>query len=133
MRRKGENQSLEIGSNSFIPGFETQCIGAKAARSAIINVTFLKTTATRTQGKAACLRSKVHEVRKRSSRAGRRVCQGRTEFDTLEEYRQSNHNNIMNRKTEAVRNEFLEALLEKIVDGMTAELPDAMIGNAPRE
>jgi hypothetical protein len=39
----------------------------------------------------------------------------------------------MNRKTEAVRNEFLEALLEKIVDGMTAELPDAMIGNAPRE
>ena len=40
---KGENYSLELGSNSFIPGFEDQLVGKKWRRSEV-NVTFLKIT-----------------------------------------------------------------------------------------
>ena len=39
---KGENYSLELGSNSFIPGFEDQLVGVKAGESKESNVTFLK-------------------------------------------------------------------------------------------
>jgi trigger factor len=126
---KGENQSLEIGSNSFIPGFETQCIGAKAGEERDINVTFPENYGNEElKGKAAVFKIKVHEVREKIlPELDDEFAKDVSEFDTLEEYRQSIQNNIMNRKTEAVRNEFLEALLEKIVDGMTAELPDAMI------
>jgi trigger factor len=127
---KGEKHSLEIGSNSFIPGFETQCIGAKADEEREINVVFPENyNAEELRGKAAVFKIKVHEVREKLlPELDDEFAKDVSEYDTLEEYRQSIHDNILNRKTEAVKNDFLDAVLSKIVDNMTVELPDAMVG-----
>ena len=61
---KGENHSLELGSNSFIPGFEDQLIGSKAGDELEVNVTFPETYhAENLAGQPAVFKVKVHEVK----------------------------------------------------------------------
>ncbi|MBS4461121.1 trigger factor [Aerococcaceae bacterium zg-B36] len=61
---KGENHSLELGSNSFIPGFEDQLVGAKAGDEKEVNVTFPEEYhAENLKGQAATFKVKVHEVK----------------------------------------------------------------------
>ncbi|MFK8242948.1 MULTISPECIES: trigger factor [unclassified Facklamia] len=61
---KGENHSLELGSNSFIPGFEDQLIGVKAGDEKEVNVTFPEEYhAENLKGQAATFKVKVHEVK----------------------------------------------------------------------
>jgi trigger factor len=126
---KGEQHSLEIGSNSFIPGFETQCIGAAAGEEREINVTFPENyNAEELKGKAAVFKIKVHEVKEKLlPELDDEFAKDVSEFDTLAEYRQSIQDSIQKRKSDAVRNDFLEALLNQIVETMTVELPDAMV------
>ncbi|ROY87071.1 trigger factor [Enterococcus gallinarum] len=61
---KGENYSLELGSNSFIPGFEDQLVGVKAGESKEVNVTFPEDyQAEDLAGKDAVFKVTVHEVK----------------------------------------------------------------------
>lgn len=61
---KGENYSLELGSNSFIPGFEDQLIGKKAGEEVEVNVTFPEDyQAEDLAGKEAVFKVTVHEVK----------------------------------------------------------------------
>lgn len=61
---KGENYSLELGSNSFIPGFEEQLVGTKAGDSKDVNVTFPEDyQAEDLAGKEAVFKVTVHEVK----------------------------------------------------------------------
>lgn len=60
---KGENYPLELGSNSFIPGFEDQLIGAKPETEVDVNVTFPENYHEHLAGKAALFKVKVHEVK----------------------------------------------------------------------
>ncbi|MDO4432143.1 MAG: trigger factor [Aerococcaceae bacterium] len=61
---KGENHSLELGSNSFIPGFEDQLVGSKAGDELDVNVTFpAEYHAENLAGQAATFKVKVHEVK----------------------------------------------------------------------
>ncbi|MBF6625589.1 trigger factor [Tuanshanicoccus lijuaniae] len=61
---KGENHSLELGSNSFIPGFEDQLVGVKAGEEKDVNVTFPEEYhAEALAGKEATFKVKVHEVK----------------------------------------------------------------------
>ncbi|MBR7928017.1 trigger factor [Aerococcaceae bacterium zg-ZUI334] len=61
---KGENHSLELGSNSFIPGFEDQLVGVKAGDEKEVNVTFPEEYhAENLKGQAATFKVKVHEVK----------------------------------------------------------------------
>ena len=61
---KGENQSLELGSGQFIPGFEDQLVGAKAGDEVEVKVTFPEDyQATDLAGKAAVFVTKVNEVK----------------------------------------------------------------------
>ncbi|MDK6784903.1 trigger factor, partial [Enterococcus faecalis] len=61
---KGENYSLELGSNSFIPGFEDQLVGKKAGEEVEVNVTFPEDyQAEDLAGKEAVFKVTVHEVK----------------------------------------------------------------------
>ncbi|ALS01403.1 trigger factor [Enterococcus silesiacus] len=61
---KGENYSLELGSNSFIPGFEEQLVGKKAGEDVEVKVTFPEDyQAEDLAGKEAVFQVKIHEVK----------------------------------------------------------------------
>lgn len=63
---KGENYSLELGSGSFIPGFEDQLVGAKAGDDVEVKVTFPEDyQAEDLAGKEAIFKVKVHEVKEK--------------------------------------------------------------------
>lgn len=60
---KAENYNLELGSHSFIPGFEEQLVGKKANDELDVNVTFPEQYIESLKGKDATFKVKVHEVR----------------------------------------------------------------------
>lgn len=60
---KAENYSLELGSNSFVPGFEDQLVGHKAGENVDVNVTFPEQYVPELAGKKALFKCVVHEVK----------------------------------------------------------------------
>ena len=62
---KAEKYDLEIGSNSFIPGFEDQIVGMKAGEEKDINVKFPENYANHLAGKDATFKIKLHEVKEK--------------------------------------------------------------------
>ena len=62
---KADNYSLELGSNSFVPGFEEQLVGHKAGEDVEVNVTFPEQYVPELAGKKALFKCKVHEVKEK--------------------------------------------------------------------
>ena len=62
---KADNYSLELGSNSFVPGFEEQLVGHKAGEDVEVNVTFPTQYVPELAGKKALFKCKVHEVKEK--------------------------------------------------------------------
>ncbi len=60
---KAENYSLELGSNSFVPGFEDQLVGHKAGEKVDVNVTFPTQYVPELAGKKALFKCTIHEVK----------------------------------------------------------------------
>ncbi|MBQ8851828.1 MAG: trigger factor, partial [Oscillibacter sp.] len=60
---KGENHSLELGSGSFVPGFEEQVIGMKAGEEKDLDITFPEQYTPELAGKAVVFKVKVNEVK----------------------------------------------------------------------
>ena len=126
---KGENYSLEIGSNTFIPGFEVQLIGTAAGEDTEVNVTFPEDyNAEELKGKAAIFKCHVHEVKEKIlPEADDEFAKDVSEFDTIAEYRKSIEDKLLKQKEARTRDDFLDLLLAQIVDGMKVDLNDAMV------
>ncbi|MBP5166516.1 MAG: trigger factor [Oscillospiraceae bacterium] len=126
---KGENYSLELGSNSFIPGFELQLTGTSAGEETEVNVTFPENyNAEHLAGKPAVFKCKIHEVReKKLPEADDEFAKDVSEFDTIEEYRKSIEEKLLKSRDDKNRDEFLGLLLEQIVADMKADVNEAMI------
>lgn len=62
---KAENYSLELGSNSFVPGFEDQLVGHKAGENVDVNVTFPTQYVPELAGKKALFKCTIHEVKEK--------------------------------------------------------------------
>ena len=62
---KADNYSLELGSNSFVPGFEDQLVGHKAGEDVDVNVTFPTQYVPELAGKNALFKCKIHEVKEK--------------------------------------------------------------------
>lgn len=126
---KGENHPLEIGSGSFIPGFEDQLIGKNIGDDVEVNVTFPEEYHSEDlAGKAAVFKVKVHEIKtKEIPELDDEFAQDVSEFDTVAEYRDSVKAKLEERKaTEAKRAQEDEAL-KKIVEKSEMDIPEAMI------
>jgi trigger factor len=126
---KGENYSLEIGSHSFIDNFEDQLVGKNAGDEFDVNVTFPEQyQAADLAGKPAVFKVKIHEVKtKEIPEADDEFAQDVSEFDTLEEYKESLRKELEEQKeTEAKKTKEDEAI-RKIIDKSKMDIPEAMI------
>lgn len=126
---KGENYDLEIGSNTFIPGFEDQLVGKKAGEDVDVNVTFPEEYHEKSlAGKDALFKVKIHEHKiKELPEINDDFASEVSEFDTLEEYR----NSIMERLTKSaedrIKTETENAVVDAVVENAKVEIPEAMI------
>lgn len=125
---KGENYSLTLGSGQFIPGFEDQIIGHNVDDEFDVNVTFPEDyQAKDLAGKAAVFKVKLHEIKKRElPEIDDDLIKEVGEFDTLEEYKNHVKEDIAKKKEEAAKDDVENQLIDKLIENLTAEIPEAM-------
>ncbi len=126
-----ENYSLELGSGSFIPGFEDQLIGHKAGDDVDVAVTFPKDYgAKKLAGKKAHFATKIHEVK------SKQLPKLDDEFakdvddsvDTLDDLKSKIKKNLKQEKEEQAKNAIQEAAIEGAVKNAKVDkIPEAMI------
>ena len=125
---KAEHYSLTLGSGSFIPGFEDQIVGHAAGEEFDVNVSFPEQyQAAELAGKPAVFKIKLHEVKYKELPAlDDELARDCSEYDTLEAFkesiRKSNQEQLDKQDDLAVEN----ALVDQVIDGMEAEIPQAM-------
>ncbi|MDR1588668.1 MAG: trigger factor [Oscillospiraceae bacterium] len=126
---KGENYELVLGSGSFIPGFEQQVQGMRTGEERDINVTFPKDyKAEELAGKDAVFKVKLRDLKEKIlPELDDEFAKDVSEFDTLEEYKNSIREKLRLQKVSEVDAEFERAVLDKIVEGTECDMPDAMI------
>ena len=126
---KGENFSLKIGSGSFIPGFEEQLIGKKAGEACEVNVSFpADYHAEELAGKPAVFKCTVNEVKVEEKPAlDDEFVKDVSEFDTVDELKADLKKKLQESKAQNADNAFMDKIMEQLVEGMEADIPDAMI------
>ena len=126
---KGTDYELEIGSNTFIPGFEDQLIGAKTGKDVDVNVTFPEEYhAEELKGKAALFKVKVKEVKVRElPKLDDSFASEVSEFETLTEFKKSIKKKLQAEAAEKAKAEMENIIVDKVVENATFELPEAMI------
>ena len=128
---KGENYSLEIGSNTFIPGFEDQVIGMKVGEEKDINVTFPKDYhAEDLKGAKVVFKVKVNEIKvKRVPELDADFFQdlGMEGIDSKESLEKQVKENIKVRKDSEAENKYIDELLDAAGKNVKVEIPDVMI------
>ena len=125
---KAEGHDLKLGSGSFVPGFEEQLIGAKAGDEKDLDITFPENYHKDLAGKAVVFKVKVHEVKETQlPDLDDEFAKDVSEFDTLKEYKADIKKNLEKSKAEAAENNFRSLVVEKAVNNMNVEIPDAMV------
>ena len=124
---KGENYPLELGSGSFIPGFEEQVAGHKIDEEFDVNVTFPEEYAPELAGKDAVFKCKIHEIKTTElPELDDEFAKDVSEFDTLEEVKEDLKKKIAENKESKAKTEIENQLLDQVVEGMEAEIPECM-------
>ncbi|OWR30128.1 trigger factor [Saccharibacillus sp. O23] len=128
---KAENYSLELGSGSFIPGFEEQVVGMSTGDSKDVNVTFPEAYhAAELAGKEAVFKVKLHEIkRKQLPELDDEFAKDVSEFETLDEYKEDLKTQIADRKkreNDAARE---NAVVEAVAAAAEVEIPEAMVSS----
>ena len=125
---KGENHNLELGSGSFVPGFEDQVIGMKAGEEKDINITFPEDYHKDLAGKAVVFKVKVHEVKEKEVPAmDDEFAKDVSEFDTLKELKADLKKKITEERQKDADRVFEENLMNQVAENITADVPDAMV------
>lgn len=126
---KGENYSLVIGSNTFIPGFEDQLIGKKAGEEVEVNVTFPeKYHAPNLAGKPVVFNVKVNDVKvKEIAEINDEFAKDVSEFETLKELKDSIRTKLEEQAKKSVEDKMKNDIISKICDNTEVEIPSAMV------
>lgn len=126
---KAENHELEIGSNTFIPGFEEQMIGMKVGEEKDIQVTFPEEYhATELAGKEAVFKVKVHEIkRKELPTIDDEFAKDVSEFDTLDELKNSIKEKLEEENKRKEKYEMEEAAIKAVCDTVEVDIPSGMV------
>ena len=126
-----QNHSLELGSNTFIPGFEDQLVGHKAGETVEVKVTFPEDyQAEDLQGKDAVFTTTIHEVKTKELPAlddefAKDVDE---EVETLVELKAKIKEELAKNKAEFAKNQVQEEAIAAAVKNATiGEIPTAMI------
>ena len=131
---KGENFSLELGSHTFVPGFEEQLVGVKAGDEKDLDITFPEDYHKDLAGKAVVFKVKVHEVKEKEIPAlDDEFAKDVSEFDTLKDLKADLKKKITAEREETVKRAFEDALMEQVAENITADVPDAMVEAQSRQ
>lgn len=128
---KGENYPLEIGSNSFIPGFEEALIGMETGEEKDVNLTFPENYgAEQLAGQGVVFKVKINEIKQRqlpevNDDFAKEANHHGTE--TLADLRMHLEEHLLEEKQHKADDEFGNTLLTKIVDASEVEIPDVLI------
>jgi trigger factor len=127
---KGENHSLEIGSNQFIPGFEEELIGKETGEDTEIQVAFPEDYhAEELAGKEATFQVKIHEVKYKElpeldDEFAKDVDD---EVETLDELKAKKKEEMEKQREQDAENQKKETLVEKASENAEADIPPAMV------
>lgn len=128
---KGENYSLELGSNTFIPGFEEQLIGLKIGEETEVNVTFPKNYFSKDlAGKPAVFKVKVNDIKVKELPAiDDEFAKDVSEFDTLKELKADTKKKLEEENQKRAKFETEEEAIKAVVDATEVNIPAVMIEN----
>ncbi len=128
---KGQDYPLQVGSGSFIPGFEEQLIGAKVEEERDVNVTFPEEYhAKDLAGKAAVFKCKIHSIKRKELPAlDDELAKKVSKFETLEELRADVRKNLEENAERKAENDQRTAVIEKASENITVDIPAVMIDN----
>ncbi len=125
---KGENYSLELGSHSFVPGFEEQVIGMKAGDEKDLDITFPEDYTPELAGAAVVFKVKVHEVKERQEpEIDDEFAKDVSEFNTLEEFKKDLGEKLKERRQTRADREFEDAVIDALIGKLECEVPEAMV------
>ena len=126
---KGENYDLEIGSHSFIEGFEEALVGHVAGEDVDVNVTFPENyQATDLAGKPAVFKCHISKVTgSEVPKLDQEFVSDTSEFETVEEYKASVKERLETTKKNAAKDAQTEEAIAKIVEDSKMDIPEAMV------
>ena len=126
---KAENHELEIGSGSFIPGFEDQVIGMKIDEEKDINVKFPDEYFSKElAGKDATFKVKLHEIKKKElPKLDDEFAKDVSEFDTLKELKADIKEKQEKNNSEKEKYETQDAVIKAVCENIKVEIPSGMI------
>lgn len=127
-----ENYELELGSGTFIPGFEDQLIGVKAGEKKDVNVKFPENYTPELKGKDATFECKVHEVKEKKLPELNDEFIADIKLDgvkTIDDLKAKKKDEITAQKTAEARREYINKVIEAIVANSKVSIPDAVIEN----
>ena len=128
---KGENYSLELGSNTFIPGFEEQLIGLKKGEETEVNVSFPENYFSKElAGKPAVFKVKVNDIKVKELPAiDDEFAKDVSEFDTLKELKADTKKKLEEENAQRAKFEMEEEAIKAVVDATEVNIPVVMIEN----
>lgn len=126
---KAEGHELEIGSNTFIPGFEDQIIGMKIGEEKDINVTFPEEYFSKDlAGKEATFKVKVNEIKKKElPELDDEFAKDVSEFDTLEELKNSIKEKLEKDNSQKQKYETEDEVIKAVCENVEVDIPSGMI------
>lgn len=128
---KGENYSLEIGSNTFIPGFEEQVIGMKAGDEKDLNVTFPEDYGAKDlAGAPVVFKVKVNEVKEKKTRELDEDFfedLGMEGIDSEDKLKAEIKESIKAQKEMDAENKYVDSLLEGVSKNVEVDIPEEMV------
>lgn len=128
---EGKGYPLQIGSGSFIPGFEEQLIGAKAGEEREVNVTFPEEYhAPNLAGKASVFKVKVNDVKRKELPAlNDEFVKATSAFNTVDELKVDIKNKLEATAKQKAENDMRSAAIKLASDNATVDIPEVMVEN----
>ena len=125
---KSDNFDLEIGSGSFVPGFEDQVAGMSITEEKDIDITFPEDYHADLAGKAVVFHVKVNSIKVKEIPAlDDEFAKDVSEFDTLDELKNDVRAKLVSEREDAAKRAFEDIVMTKVAENIEAEIPDAMI------
>ena len=125
-----QNHELELGSHSFIPGFEEQLVGHKAGDHVEVNVKFPENYVEELKGKDAVFACDIHEVKEKQ------LPELNDEFvkdqkingvETVEQFKAHKRSELEKAKAEQEKRDYIVKLLDEIVKGSEIDIPEEIV------
>ena len=129
---KAENHSLELGTGSFIPGFEEQLVGVKAGESKDVEVTFPEEYhAAELAGKPAVFKVTVHEIKGKELPAldDEFAKDVDDEVETLDALKEKINTRLVDSKKHEAEHHLRDTVVEKAAENAEVEIPEVMVTN----